>query len=85
MSRSKWKGPYINNELIIKEEIKNNKTYVFPRNFEITPNCVGLRFKIHTGKDFLEIGVINEMIGHKFGEFAMTREKFVFKKKKKKK
>jgi small subunit ribosomal protein S19 len=81
MSRVSWKGPYINkNSLytINQKEIKQCS-----RNSIITPNVVGLYFLIHNGKNLLKIKVIEEMVGHKFGEFSPTRKKFSFKKKKK--
>lgn len=81
MSRSKWKGPYINIEAI------KNKTSVISatRSSKIIPKFLGLTFKVHNGKSHTEITVTDTMIGHKFGEFAFTRSRFVFKKKKSKK
>jgi small subunit ribosomal protein S19 len=52
---------------------------------QITSDFVGLRLKIHNGKEFFPIVITNEMVGHKLGEFALTRARYVFKKKKKKK
>lgn len=86
MSRSKWKGPYINPTNI--KTINNSEkqhTYLITRDSEIIPKFVGLTFKIHNGKNFVEIIINDSMIGHKFGEFAFTRAKFSFKKKKSKK
>jgi ribosomal protein S19 len=57
---------------------------VLPRNCEITSALVGLTYDIHSGKAFVRLKIIDEMIGHKVGEFIPTRERFVFKKKKKK-
>lgn len=77
MTRSKWKGPYLS---------KNEKMVEYiSRNSEITPNFLGLTFKIHNGQNYFEVKVSSDMFGHKFGEFAFTRKKFVFKKKKLKK
>lgn len=78
MNRSKIKGPFIKN----KNYIGNNKK--ISRNVEIVPNFVGYKFKVHNGKNFVNINITEDMIGHKIGEFSTTREKFVFKKKKKK-
>ena len=80
MSRSKWKGPYTVSKKI--SDLKHINS-VELRNVEITPKLVGLTFKIHNGKEYQEILVIDDMIGHKFGEFVFTRGKFSFKKKKK--
>lgn len=55
------------------------------RDSEIIPKFLGLTFKIHNGKNFEELNVTDNMIGHKFGEFIFTRKKFSFKKKKSKK
>jgi|YelNatPaOPRAMG01_1025707.scaffolds.fasta_scaffold07408_8 ribosomal protein S19 len=80
MSRSKWKGPSINSNT----NLKNEKS-IKPRHFEITSNVIGYDFNIHTGNSFVKIKIIEDMIGHKAGEFVPTRKKFIFKKKKKKK
>lgn len=84
MSRSKWKGPYIGSENLKTKDLKNQLTFVLPRNVEITPKLIGLTFKIYNGKEYQEVTIIEEMIGHKFGEFVFTRKKFTFTKKKKK-
>jgi small subunit ribosomal protein S19 len=86
MSRSKWKGPYINFKNL-KEVITLKKQYVYEmsRNSDIIPKFLGLTFKVHNGKTYVEIPVSDTMIGHKFGEFVFTRAEFTFKKKKSKK
>jgi small subunit ribosomal protein S19 len=87
MSRSKWKGPYINEELfdILKKKLNNNTIITTKsRNSEIISNFIGLTFDIHTGKNFLKIEITEEMLGHKFGEFAFTRTHSLPKKIKKK-
>lgn len=81
MSRSQWKGPYFKN---IGLE-KNSKTKIITKNSTIIPNLVGSAVKIYSGRKFIKIGITEEMIGYKIGEFTQTREKFEFKKKKKKK
>jgi len=86
MSRSKWKGPYIDpKSLKIINTIKKQHTYLITRNSEIIPKFLGLTFKVHNGKNFAELAVTDSMIGHKFGEFVFTRARFSFKKKKMKK
>nr|YP_005090349.1 ribosomal protein S19 [Phaeodactylum tricornutum]ADY18525.1 ribosomal protein S19 [Phaeodactylum tricornutum]QII42430.1 ribosomal protein S19 [Phaeodactylum tricornutum] len=87
MIRTKWKGPYINTkhetENLLPE--KNQKRIIsISRNSQILPSFLNLTFKIHNGSKHKEILVVEEMIGHKFGEFVFTRAKFAFKKKKKK-
>ncbi len=78
MKRAKWKGPFIN-------KIKNNQNTfkVLPRNYEITAQVVGLTCNVYSGKKLVKLSLTDEMIGHKAGEFSPTREKFVYKKKKK--
>jgi small subunit ribosomal protein S19 len=77
MKRAKWKGPFIK---------KNNQNTfkVLPRNYEITAQVVGLTCNVYSGKKLVKLSLTDEMIGHKAGEFSPTREKFVYKKKKKK-
>jgi len=84
MTRSKWKGPYIN-ILHLSKLKKNHNNLIAPRNCEITPKCVGLTFRTHNGKNYTEVTVTDEMVGHKFGEFSSTRSRFTLKKKKLKK
>lgn len=88
MSRAKWKGPYVFNELLCA--IKNNKinehylkeTYTFSRSSTILPNFIGHVINIHNGKTFSKIKIVEGMVGRKLGEFSPTRKKFSFKKKK---
>ena len=81
MSRSSWKGPYINLNRFKKEKISFDNNLIH-RNSEILPNLLGLTFKVHNGKIFTNVTVIDKMIGHKFGEFCFTRARYLFKKKK---
>ena len=46
---------------------------------------VGITGNVHSGRTLVKLTIIDEMIGHKIGEFVPTRERFIFKKKKKKK
>jgi ribosomal protein S19 len=79
MKRSKWKGPFVP-----KLDL-NKKLPLLSRNYEITSKIVGLTCNVHSGKTLVKLSITDEMIGHKVGEFVPTRERFVFKKKKKKK
>ena len=45
------------------------------RDLVIVPEMVGMRVDIHNGKSFLPVNIIGEMIGHTFGEFALTRSR----------
>jgi len=78
LSRNSRKGPSIKNYITVK--LKNSKIpiKIFARNSTITPKCVGFKFLIHNGKSFLPLEVTSNMIGHKFGEFSFTRQKFKF-------
>jgi small subunit ribosomal protein S19 len=84
MSRSKWKGPFLNTKTLQDLKNKSKKINIATRNSNIVPTFVGLNFNIHNGKTFTKLTVTNEMIGHKFGEFSPTRKRFIFKKNKKK-
>jgi ribosomal protein S19 len=80
MSRSSWKGPFINENSLYnfsKKELNQCS-----RNSIVSPNVIGLYFLIHNGKNLFKIKIIDEMVGYKFGEFTPTRKKFSFKKKK---
>nr|YP_010377371.1 ribosomal protein S19 [Nitzschia dissipata]QYB23058.1 ribosomal protein S19 [Nitzschia dissipata] len=80
MSRSQWKGPYFKNA-----DLKTNvKTKIITKNSTIIPKLVGNTAKVYSGRKFIKISITEEMIGHKVGEFTPTRERFEFKKKKKK-
>lgn len=79
MKRSRWKGP------LFKPRDLEKKLPVLSRNSDITSQHVGLVCNVHSGKKFIRINLTEEMTGHKAGEFVPTRERFEFKKKKKKK
>ncbi len=77
MPRSTRKGPYIKDSLLIKVarakrgELKEIKTW--SRSSMITPEMVGLTIGVHNGKVFVPVPVVENMVGHKLGEFAPTR------------
>ena len=79
MSRSVWKGPFVDPSLIEKvEKLKNqsNKPPIktWSRKSTIIPEFVGISFLIYNGKKFIPIKISEEMVGHKLGEFAPTRQ-----------
>ena len=76
LSRYGRKGPSIKSYITVK--LKNSKIpiKIFARNSTITPKCVGFKFLIHNGKLFTPLEVTSSMIGHKFGEFSFTRQKY---------
>ena len=79
MARSIKKGPFVDTYLYKKaEEAKKNtkgntviKTW--SRRSTILPDFIGLTFAVHNGKKFIPVYVTEQMIGHKLGEFALTR------------
>ncbi len=77
MSRSLKKGPYIDENLAKKvDKLKaGDKTVVktWARSSTITPQMVGFTFAVHNGKDFVQVKIVENMVGHKLGEFAPTR------------
>jgi len=88
MNRVKWKGPYIEKNLLenIKDSKSSHKNSVktMSKNSIILPSFVELTFRVYNGKVFAIVKIINEMVGHKLGEFVSTRKQFSYKKKKKK-
>jgi len=78
MSRSLKKGPYINLKLV--EKVKylrpGDKTVIktWDRAAVITPEMVGFRFGIHDGRKHIEVLIVEDMVGHKLGEFSPTRK-----------
>lgn len=80
MSKSLKKGPYVDQKLLKKiSKLKvGDPTVVktWSRDSEIAPEMIGFTFGVHNGKDFIPVRISEEMIGHKLGEFSLTR-KFV--------
>ena len=79
MSRSVWKGPFVDPSLIKKvEKLKTqaNPTPIktWSRKSTIIPEFVGISFLIYNGKKFIPIKISEEMVGHKLGEFSPTRQ-----------
>ena len=78
MARSIWKGPFVDNYLLKKAENALNSgrkeiIKTWSRRSTIMPQFVGLTFAVHNGRKFIPVLVTEDMIGHKFGEFAPTR------------
>lgn len=76
MARSLKKGPYVYHKLLKKIDGKKPATAggikTWARASEISPEMVGFTFLVHNGKDFLEVFVTEEMVGHRLGEFSPT-------------
>ena len=78
MSRSLKKGPYIDVGLIAKIEKldsvrKKEPIKTWARRSTISPEFVGHTFLVHNGKQHISVYVTEEMVGHKLGEFSLTR------------
>jgi small subunit ribosomal protein S19 len=79
MSRSLKKGPYVFDRLLNKvrrlnESGKKEVLKTWSRRSTIYPDFVGHTFAVHNGKDFVPVYVTEDMVGHKLGEFALTRK-----------
>ena len=78
MARSVWKGPFIDGYLLKKAETsrgsgRNEVIKTWSRRSTILPQFVGLTFGVYNGQKHIPVLVNEEMVGHKFGEFAPTR------------
>ena len=96
MARSIWKLPYISPAItrLLKRESKKNVTDLnttkkknitistYSRNTVIIPALLDKTIKVYIGNKFLSILITTEMLGHKLGEFALTRKKYIPKQKK---
>ncbi len=80
MARSLKKGPFVDEKLLnkIKNMNPGDRTAIktWSRSSTIAPEMVGFTFGVHNGKEFIQVSVTEEMVGHKLGEFSPTR-KFV--------
>jgi small subunit ribosomal protein S19 len=78
MSRSLKKGPYIDEKLAEKvSNLKPGDTTIiktWARHSTITPEMVGFTFGVHNGKTHIPVYVKEDMVGHKLGEFSLTRK-----------
>jgi small subunit ribosomal protein S19 len=76
MSRSLKKGPYVDEKLMKKiERMGADKQPIktWSRACTIAPEFIGHTFNVHNGKAFISVYVTEEMVGHKLGEFSLTR------------
>lgn len=77
MTRSVWKGPFVDGYLLKKADAARDKRgaaiKTWSRRSTILPQFVGLTFQVHNGNKFIPVHVSEEMVGHKLGEFAPTR------------
>jgi small subunit ribosomal protein S19 len=78
MVRSVWKGPFVEASILKKADAarasgRHDVIKIWSRRSTILPQFVGLTFGVYNGHKFLPVLVTENMIGHKFGEFAPTR------------
>ncbi len=78
MSRSARKGPYVDQKLLKKvlaqkKVGKKEPIKTWARASQIPPEFVGHTFLIHNGHRFLDVFIVEDMVGHRLGEFAPTR------------
>jgi small subunit ribosomal protein S19 len=78
MSRSTKKGPWVDPKLLKKiSRLKPGNSEIiktWSRDSEISPEMVGFLFGVHNGKNFIEVRVSEDMVGHRLGEFSPTRK-----------
>ena len=79
MARSTKKGPFADKHLLDKvaklnETGKKEVIKTWSRRSTIFPDFVGHTFAVHNGKEFIPVYVIEDMVGHKLGEFSLTRK-----------
>ncbi len=79
MPRSLKKGPYVFDRLLTKvqklnESGKKEVINTYSRRSTIYPDFIGHTIAVHNGKDFIPVYITDDMVGHKLGEFALTRK-----------
>ena len=79
MARSLKKGPYVDEKLLKKvqsmnENGKKEVIKTWSRRSTIFPDFIGHTFAVHNGKEHIPVYVTEDMVGHKLGEFALTRK-----------
>ena len=79
MARSLKKGPFVDGHLMAKiskvnESGKKEVIKTWSRRSTIYPEFIGHTFAVHNGKEFIPVYVTEDMVGHKLGEFALTRK-----------
>ncbi len=80
MPRSAKKGPFVEKYLAkkiiaAKKETQTNKRVIstYSRRSMVIPDMVGLTFAVHNGRKFMPVHITEQMVGHKLGEFSLTR------------
>ena len=78
MTRSTWKGPFVDGYLLNKADAsrasgRSEVIKIWSRRSTILPQFVGLTFGVYNGQKHVPVSINEEMVGHKFGEFSPTR------------
>ena len=78
MTRSVWKGPFVELSLIkkarkVSDSGRKEVIKTWSRRSTIIPDMVGMTFEVHNGRKHLPVYVVESMVGHKLGEFSPTR------------
>ena len=78
MTRSTWKGPFVDVNLIkkaekVSESGRKEVIKTWSRRSTIIPDFVGVTISVYNGKSFIPVYVTEDMVGHKLGEFSPTR------------
>lgn len=77
MSRSSKKGPFVDPRLLKKLDKgmggKDQPIKTWSRQSQIPPEFVGKYFQVHNGRHFIDVFIVEDMVGHRLGEFAPTR------------
>ena len=79
MARSLKKGPFVDLKLmnkVMKAKASNDRKAIktWARSSTITPDMVGVSIAVHNGKDHIPVFIVEDMVGHKLGEFSPTRK-----------
>ncbi len=76
MSRSSKKGPFIDANLLkkVQNAKAGDKIKTWSRSSAISPEMVGMTFEVHNGRQHIPVFVTENMVGHKLGEFSLTRK-----------
>ncbi len=78
MTRSLKKGPYVYEKLLKKIEgkkpLETGVIKTWARDSQIAPEMIGFVFGVHNGREHIEVLVTEDMVGHRLGEFSLTRK-----------
>lgn len=78
MSRSEKKGPFVDEKLFRKVQLQiqsgsKEPIKTWARACTVVPEFVGYTFMVHNGRQHVKVFITEDMVGHKLGEFALTR------------